>query len=62
MIKFIKSERDGKPYFTLRLNREKIWTVSGPKFVSETGTISLVKKAQYGLKSADAVFRSLRIR
>ncbi len=27
MIKFIKSERDGKPYFTLQLNREKIWTV-----------------------------------
>ena len=39
--------------------REKIWTVGGPEFGSEAGTIFLVKKALYGLKSAGAAFRSL---
>jgi hypothetical protein len=39
--------------------REKIWTVAGPEFGSEAGTIFLVKKALYGLKSAGAGFRSL---
>ena len=39
--------------------REKIWTVAGPEFGSEAGTIFLVKKALYGLKSAGAAFRSL---
>jgi hypothetical protein len=40
--------------------REKIWTVAGPEFGSEAGTILLVKKkAPYGLKSAGAAFRSL---
>jgi Reverse transcriptase (RNA-dependent DNA polymerase) len=39
--------------------REKIWTVAGPEFGSEAGTIFLIKKALYGLKSAGAAFRSL---
>ena len=39
--------------------REKIWTVAGPEFGSEAGTIFLVRKALYGLKSAGAAFRSL---
>jgi hypothetical protein len=39
--------------------REKIWTVAGPDFGSEAGTIFIVKKALYGLKSAGAAFRSL---
>ena len=39
--------------------REKIWTVAGPEFGSEAGTLFLVKKALYGLKSAGAAFRSL---
>ena len=39
--------------------REKIWTKAGPEFGSEAGTIFLVKKALYGLKSAGAAFRSL---
>jgi Reverse transcriptase (RNA-dependent DNA polymerase) len=39
--------------------REKIWTVAGPEFGSEAGSIFLVKKALYGLKSAGAAFRSL---
>lgn len=40
--------------------REKIWTVAGPEFGSEAGTIFIVKKALYGLNSAGAAFsRSL---
>ncbi len=39
--------------------REKIWTVAGPEFGSEAGTIFYVRKALYGLKSAGAAFRSL---
>ncbi|KAI2493253.1 Reverse transcriptase (RNA-dependent DNA polymerase) [Fragilaria crotonensis] len=39
--------------------REKIWTRAGPEFGSEAGTIFIVKKALYGLKSAGAAFRSL---
>ena len=39
--------------------REKIWTRAGPEFGSEAGTIFLVKKALYGLKSAGAAFRAL---
>ena len=39
--------------------REKVWTVAGPEFGSEAGTVFLVKKALYGLKSAGAAFRSL---
>ena len=39
--------------------REKIWTKAGPEFGSEVGTLFLVKKALYGLKSAGAAFRSL---
>jgi hypothetical protein len=39
--------------------REKIWTRAGPEFGSESGTIFLVKKALYGLKSAGAAFRAL---
>ena len=39
--------------------REKIWTIAGPEFGSEAGTVFIVKKALYGLKSAGAAFRSL---
>jgi hypothetical protein len=39
--------------------REWIWTCAGPEFGSEAGTIFLVKKALYGLKSAGAAFRAL---
>jgi hypothetical protein len=39
--------------------REKIWTVVGPEFGSEAGTLFLIKKALCGLKSAGAAFRSL---
>lgn len=39
--------------------REKIWTRAGPEFGSEAGTIFIVKKALYGLKSAGAAFRAL---
>ena len=39
--------------------REKIWTRAGPEFGSEAGTIFIVRKALYGLKSAGAAFRAL---
>jgi Reverse transcriptase (RNA-dependent DNA polymerase) len=39
--------------------RELIWNRAGPEFGSETGTIFIVKKALYGLKSAGAAFRGL---
>lgn len=39
--------------------REKIWTIAGPELGSKAGTMLIVKKALYGLKSAGAAFRSL---
>ena len=36
--------------------REKIWTRAGPEFGSESGTIMLIRKALYGLKSSGAAF------
>ena len=39
--------------------REKIWTVAGPEFRSEAGTIFIVRKALHGLKPAGAAFRLL---
>ncbi len=39
--------------------REKIWTRAGAEFGSKAGTISLAKKALYGLKSAGAAFCAL---
>jgi hypothetical protein len=39
--------------------REKTWTIAGSEFGSEAGTIFIVKKALYGLKSAGAAIRSL---
>ena len=38
--------------------REKIWTVAGPEFGSEKGSIMLIKMALYGLKSSGAAFRA----
>ena len=39
--------------------REKIWTRAGPEFGSEVGTIFIIRKALYGLKTAGAAFRAL---
>ena len=39
--------------------REKIWSVAGPAFGSEAGTIFIVRKVLYGLGSAIVAFRSL---
>ena len=36
--------------------REKIYIIAGPDFRSEAGSIMLVKKALYGLKSSSAAF------
>ena len=38
--------------------REKIWTRAGPEFGSESGTIMVIGKALYGLKSSGATFRA----
>ena len=38
--------------------REKIWTRAGPEFGSESGTIMLIRKALYGLKSSGTAFRA----
>ena len=45
-------------YFTADCG-EKIWTMAGPEFGSEAGTLFLIKMALYGLKSVGAAFRSL---
>ena len=38
--------------------REKIYTIAGPEFGSEEGSVMLIKMALYGLKSSGAAFRS----
>ena len=38
--------------------REKIYTIAGPEFGSERGSIMLIKMALYGLKSSGAAFRA----
>jgi hypothetical protein len=38
--------------------REKIWTVAGPEFGSDEGSIMIVKRALYGLKSSGAAWRA----
>ena len=38
--------------------REKIWTIAGPEFGSEEGSLMIVKMALYGLKSSGAAFRA----
>ena len=37
---------------------EKIWTYAGPEFGSEKGSIMLIRKALYGLKSSGTAFRA----
>ena len=39
--------------------REKIWTHTGPEFISESGCIMIVVRALYGLKSSSAAFRAI---
>eukprot|EP00978_Attheya_sp_CCMP212_P009047 scaffold21332_cov42-Attheya_sp.AAC.1 len=39
-------------------NKEKVWIRAGPEFGPEEGTIFLVTRALYGLKSASASFRA----
>ena len=38
--------------------REKVYTVAGPEFGTEEGSIMIIKMALYGLKSSGAAFRS----
>jgi Reverse transcriptase (RNA-dependent DNA polymerase) len=39
--------------------RERIYTIAGPEFGSERGSLMIIKKALYGLKSSGAAFRAL---
>jgi hypothetical protein len=39
--------------------RERIWTIAGPEFGSEKGSVMIIKKALYGLKSSGAAWRAL---
>jgi hypothetical protein len=39
--------------------RERIWTVAGPEFGSDTGAVMIVRKALYGLKSSGAAWRAM---
>jgi Reverse transcriptase (RNA-dependent DNA polymerase) len=39
--------------------REKIWTRAGPEFGSDKGSVMIIARALYGLKSSGAAFRSL---
>ena len=38
--------------------REKVYTITGPEFGSEEGSIMIIKMVLYGLKSSGAAFRS----
>ena len=38
--------------------REKIYTIAGPEFGSEEGSVMIIKMALYGLKPSGAAFRS----
>ena len=38
--------------------REQIYCIAGPEFSSEAGSIMIVKKALYGLKTSRAAFRA----
>ena len=37
---------------------EKVWTVLGPEFGTDTGKSAIIVRALYGLKSAGAAFRA----
>ena len=39
--------------------REKIWTIAGEEFGTDSGKIMLVVRAPYGLKSSGKAFRAL---
>ena len=38
--------------------REKLWTVAGSEFGSEKGTVMIIARALYGLKSSGAAWRA----
>ncbi|GFH55427.1 hypothetical protein CTEN210_11903 [Chaetoceros tenuissimus] len=38
--------------------REKLWTVAGPEFGSEKGSVMIIARALYGLKSSGAAWRA----
>jgi len=38
--------------------REKLWTIAGPEFGSDKGSVMIIARALYGLKSSEAAWRS----
>jgi hypothetical protein len=38
---------------------EKIWIIAGPEFGSKSGTVMIIEKALYGLKTSGAAWRAL---
>ena len=38
--------------------REKIWTIAGPEFGSKAGTVMIIEKALYDLKTSGAAWRA----
>ena len=38
--------------------REKLWTVAGPEFGSDKGSVMIIARALYGLKSSGVAWRS----
>ena len=47
---------DIKNAYLTATTREKIWTIARPEFGSEKGSIMMVVRALYGLKSSGAAF------
>jgi len=48
----------GKAYLNADY-REKIWTIAGPEFGLKAGTVMIIEKALYGLKTSGAAWRTL---
>ena len=44
--------------YMIASNRELIWTILGPEFGDDAGKSVIIIRVLYGLKSADALFRS----
>ena len=44
-------------YLTVKCQK-KIWTIAGPEFGAEEGTLMIVKMALYGIKLSGAAFRA----
>ena len=54
----VKTADIGNAYLNAQC-REKIWTEAGPEFGSDSGSVMLIEKALYGLKSSGAAWRAM---